>query len=50
MEADTFIVKAAKTNPKKMLPTSPIKTFALGKLNGKKPAHDAVKIKLVKKT
>ncbi len=33
---DNFTTKEANTNPKKILPTSPIKTFAFGKLKGKK--------------
>ncbi len=34
---DNFTTKEAKTKPKKILPMSPIKTLALGKLKGKNP-------------
>ena len=34
---DNCTTNVANTKPKKILPTSPIKTFACGKLNGKNP-------------
>ena len=36
---DSFTTNEAKINPKKRLPTSPIKTLAFGKLRGRNPRH-----------
>jgi hypothetical protein len=36
-----IIAKVAKTNPKKILPTSPINIFAGGKFNKRKPIAPA---------
>lgn len=41
MSYDSLTTREANTKPSNMLPTSPIKTFALGRLNGRKPRQEA---------
>ena len=48
MFVDNLRANEANTNPNKTLPTSPINTFAFGKLKGKKPKEPTDKAALIK--
>ncbi|HKZ57733.1 MAG TPA: hypothetical protein VJ024_08520 [Thermodesulfovibrionales bacterium] len=49
IDVDSSTTKEANTNPNNILPTSPMKTRALGKLKGRKPIQPATKTVLIKK-
>src|SRR3990170_213593 len=45
---ESLTTKKANTNPRNILPTSPIKTLALGKLKGRNPIQPVAKIILMR--